>query len=113
MSREWQTYLDDIRTACEKILNFTSGMDRDAFFRDDRTYHAVVHCLLIIGEAVKRVPEDVRQRYPQVEWKKIAGMRDWMIHAYFSINDEILWNAIETKIPELLATLRTVEDQAP
>jgi uncharacterized protein with HEPN domain len=113
MSREWQIYLDDIRTACEKILRFTSGMDRNAFFSDERTYHAAVHCLLIIGETVKRVPEDVRQRYPLVEWKKIAGMRDWMIHAYFSINDEILWNTIETKVPELLATLRTVDDQAP
>ena len=110
MSRNWQTYLADIRTACEKVLQFTAGMDRDAFFADDKTYHAVVHCLLIVGEAAKRIPEDIRQQMPDVEWRKISGMRDWMVHAYFAINDVILWDTIETNVPELLRTIRTFED---
>ena len=67
MSRDWRIYLDDIRTACEKVLRFTSGMDRADFFADDRTYHAVVHCLLIVGVAAKRIPDDVRQKMPEVE----------------------------------------------
>jgi len=112
MSREWRAYLADIREACEKVLQFTSGMDRETFFGDDRTYHAVVHCLLIIGEAAKRIPSDARQRMPEFESKKISGMRDWMIHAYFAINDEILWNTVEIKVPELLRTLQVFEDQA-
>ena len=111
MSRDWQAYLADIRTACEKVARFTAGMDREAFFGDDRTYHAVVHCLLIVGEAAKRIPDDVRQRLPEIEWKKIAGMRDWMVHAYFAINDEILWDAIESKVPELLRTLQAFKDE--
>ena len=107
MSRDWRSYLADIRTGCEKVLAFTAGMDRPTFFADDRTYHAVVHCLLIVGEAAKHIPEDVRQRMPEIEWRKIAGMRDWMAHAYFSISDDILWSVVETKAPELL---RAIED---
>ena len=84
-------------------------MDREAFFGDDRTYHAVVHCLLIVVEAAKRIPEDVRQRLPEIEWKKTSGMRYWLVHAYFAINDEILWNAVGTKVPELLRTPQSLQ----
>src|SRR4051812_31103518 len=113
MSRDWHAYPADIRTACEKVAKFTAGLDREAFFGDDRTDHAVVHCLLIVGEAAKRIPDDVRQRGPAVEWKKIAGMRDGLVHASFAIHEEILWDAIETQVPELLRTLRTFKDEDP
>jgi len=53
-------------------------MDRDSFFADDMTYHAVIHCLLIVGKAVKHIPDHVRQEMPEIEWRKIAGMRDWL-----------------------------------
>jgi uncharacterized protein with HEPN domain len=60
MSREWQSYLADIKTASEKVTRFTAGMDREAFFGDDRTYHAVIHCLLIVGEAAKQADFRIR-----------------------------------------------------
>ena len=106
MSREWRSYLDDIRTACEKISRFSEGMDREAFFADDRTYHAVIHCLLIVGEATKHLPDDVRGKMPGIEWRKIAGMRDWLAHVYFAVSDKILWDVVETKVPELLQAIR-------
>ena len=59
----------------------------------------------------RRIPDDVRQRMPEVQWKMIAGMRDWMIHASFAISNDIVWDAIETKVPQLLRTLQTFKDE--
>ena len=106
-----RSYLADIRTAYDKVAKFTAGMDRETFFADDRTYHAVVHCLPIVGEAAKRVPDDVRQRMPEIEWRKIAGMRDWLAHAYYSIDDSILWNAVKAKASELARAIQGFQDE--
>src|SRR5262249_3228362 len=111
MSRDWQSYLADIATACEKVTRFTAGMDRDAFFGDDRTFHDVIHCLLIIGEAVKHIPDEVRQQMPDIEWRKVAGMRDFLAHDYFAINNDIVWDVIETKVPELLRAIEAFQNQ--
>jgi uncharacterized protein with HEPN domain len=105
MSRNSNTYLADVRTAAAKVLQITAGMDRDAFFRGRQDLSAVIHCLLIAGEAVKHIPDPIRDQMPEVEWRKIAEMRDWPAHVYFSINDDILWDVIETKVRELLAWL--------
>jgi len=111
MSREWQSYLDDVKTAANKVLVFTAGMTRDSFFDDDKTYHAVIHCLLIVGEAVRHIPDYARHEMPEIEWRKIAGMRDWLAHVYFSVNSDILWDVIQTKIPDLLQSIRAYSER--
>jgi uncharacterized protein with HEPN domain len=101
MSRNLALYLDDILSSIEKIERYTAKMDRDSFIADERTIDAVSLNLQIIGEAVKKVPPELRDRYPHIEWRKIAGLRDAIAHAYFNIDDEIIWDVVETKLAEL------------
>ena len=76
-------------------------MSFDQFVKDDKTYDAVLRNLEIIGEAVKNLPEDVRLRYNQIEWRKLAGLRDIVAHEYFGVSDEIVWDVIQTKLSSL------------
>ncbi|MGH7193159.1 MAG: HepT-like ribonuclease domain-containing protein, partial [Candidatus Saccharimonadales bacterium] len=77
MSRDWRVWLDDILEGCRRIRTYTAGLDRDLLVANQLVYDAVLRNLEIIGEAAKRVPVDVRQQMPTIEWAKISGMRDW------------------------------------
>lgn len=107
MSREISLYLEDITNSIKKIQTYTDAISKDQLFTDDRTYDAVVFNLQIIGEASKNIPENIRDRYSQVEWKKIIGLRNIIAHAYFSLEDDILWDILQTK----LAPLKTCVEQ--
>ena len=90
MSRDWTFYLDDILESCSKILRYTDGMSLEQFKQDEKTYDAVVRNLEIVGEAAKNIPEAVRAKMKGIEWKKPAGLRDVIAHAYFGIDEAIL-----------------------
>ncbi|HLD74496.1 MAG TPA: DUF86 domain-containing protein [Bdellovibrionota bacterium] len=98
MSREIKVYFEDILAALIKIERYTAGLSKSAFFEDQKTMDAVVRNLEIIGEAVKTLPNDVKRQYPKIEWKKIAGLRDILIHEYFGIDQEIIWDIIKNKL---------------
>ncbi len=101
MSRNLALYLDDILTSIDKIQRYTVSMTRETFVADERTFDAVAHNLQVIGEAVKNIPDERRDWYPQIEWRKIAGLRDILAHAYFAIDDAIIWDLVQTKLTAL------------
>ena len=101
MLRDYRDYLDDIVTSCDKVQEYTRGMDSERFVADDRTLRAVIHCMLVIGEATKKLPLSLRRGHPDIPWKRLAGMRDKLIHEYFGIDTEILWKAVQEDIPIL------------
>ena len=93
--------MDDIKDSIEKIDDFIDGVSFDKFKKDSMIIDAVVRNLEIIGEAAKNIPDSVKTEYKNIPWNKIGGMRNKIIHEYFSVDLEILWKTIQEDIPEL------------
>ncbi len=111
MPRECKAYLKDILEAISKIENYTKNISFNDFVRDELIKDAVVRNLEIIGEAVKNIPDDVKNKRPEVEWKKIAGLRDILIHAYFGIDDEIVWDVVKSRLLELKEKIAEIRSE--
>lgn len=108
MSRDLLLFLGDIETACQKIARYTRGRDRDSVFADEMRFDAVLHNFHVIGEAVKNLPNEFRERHPEIPWREIAGLRDFVAHAYFALDLGILWDAIENQVPALEERIRRI-----
>lgn len=99
--RSYKLFAQDILHAIEKIEIFIDGMDIDEFKNDDKTSSAVLRKLEIIGEAVKNLPGNIKDKYKGIPWKEMAGMRDKIIHWYFGVDYELVWSVINEEIPQL------------
>ncbi len=97
-----EAVLLDIVKAAKLAMLFVQGLDESAFIYDLKTQSAVLHQLMVIGEAVKRLSEDFRTVHPQIQWRLAAGMRDHLIHAYDAVDLEEVWKVVQRDLPELL-----------
>ena len=99
--RDVKLYVKDILEAIKAIEKFVEGMDFESFKEDDKTSSAVIRKFEIIGEATKNIPQSIKEKYPPIPWKEMAGFRDKLIHFYFGIKYDIVWDTIKLRLPEL------------
>ncbi|MBI3393785.1 MAG: DUF86 domain-containing protein [Nitrospirae bacterium] len=111
--RDARLYLKDIVEAMEQIEAFIEGMDLRGFLADDKTSSAVIRKLEIIGEATKAISDEIRQKYPEVPWREMAGMRDRLIHFYFGVDYPLVWKTAARRLPHLRPFIQKILLEKP
>ncbi|MEK6873580.1 MAG: DUF86 domain-containing protein [Nanoarchaeota archaeon] len=106
--RDYNLYLNDILRAIERIDNSFKGINEDDFNNDLNLQDATLMRIQIIGEAVKNIPDNLKEKYSTIEWKKISGIRDIISHLYFGIDLEIIWDVVKNKLPELKSSITNI-----
>ena len=108
--RDADLLLEDIRTSLERIERYTSGLDRSQFLADEKTIDAVVRNLEIIGEAVRWLPEEFKRQHVDIPWTQISGLRNRIVHDYFGLDLEIIWQVLQTSLRDFKKQLDTMKN---
>lgn len=108
MPRKYELYLRDILQASERILSYTHELTEEQFSVNSQIIDAVLFNLFVIGEAVRNIPDEVRQTYAEVEWRQINALRNFIAHVYFGINIKTIWGIVETNVPRLKVDIERI-----
>ena len=112
-SRPWRLYVQDMIEFAAKVLSYTEEMDRESFIADERTYDAVLRNIELVGQAAAHVPDRVRDAHPEIEWRRRVVPRNRVAYGYVGIDNDVVWDVIQTDIPDLLPKLRCLLASAP
>jgi len=103
--RDWRNRIRDILDAIAEIQKFTRGMSYEAFKEDDKAVRAVEMNFIIIGEAASQIPEEVEENHPAIPWNLMRAMRNRIVHAYFEVDEKLMWDTIQNDLPPLVIEL--------
>lgn len=111
MKRSIRHFLEDALEYCEKAQCFVEDMTFEEFEKDEKTFLAVTRALEVIGEALKNIPDDIKNKYLGIPWREIIGFRNTVAHAYFGINKKIVWNSAKEDTKYLKTILTEIMDE--
>jgi uncharacterized protein with HEPN domain len=103
--RGWQNRIRDILDAIAEIQSFTSDLDYEAFKEDNKAIRAVEMNFIIIGEAANQIPEEMEEKYATIPWSLMRAMRNRIVHAYFEVDEKLMWDTIQNDLPPLIPEL--------
>jgi uncharacterized protein with HEPN domain len=108
MRRSYLLYLDDILTSTNKILSYVGESSFDEVMQDEMRLEAIERNFTIMGEAARNIPQEIKEKYPFVEWQKVSDFRNILAHENFGISKKIMWTIIKEKLPPLQKSIQTV-----
>lgn len=111
--RHWRHRVEHLLEAVQRIRRYTADLDQASFAKDERTIDAVVRNFQVMGDAARQVPADVQARYPDVPWREIMAMRHVLVHDYFRVKSDVIWNTIQAELPALIEPFQRILSDHP